>query len=885
MTWDQKRVRRTYLDYFAKKAGLEHREVASSPIIPRDDPTLLFTNAGMNQFKAMLLGQERRDYVRACSVQKCMRVGGKHNDLDAVGKDGRHLTWFEMLGNWSFGDYYKREAIQMAWDLSVNVYGLDPTRIHVSVYKDDDISYDIWRDEIGVVPERIYRFGDIEKGDDENFWSMGPTGPCGPCTELYYDLGPEAGTGPGDYMGGPGDRYMEFWNNVFMDSDRAEDGTYTPLAFQSVDTGMGMERITMILQGKVSAYDTDLFQPIIREAIKLSKADWSNPEQRVHLQVIADHLRSLTFVLSEGGQFSNEGRGYVLRRILRRAVRHGRYLGLDAPFLWQLVPVVGEIFEGTYDLPAHIVSNTQASLKEEEARFFSTIDRGMARINEIIASRGETGPTSRVISGAEAFVLYDTYGFPVDLTGIVAAEHGFTVDEAGFAAEMNEQRERSRAAGKFYADDGGEWQILVDGGGKGFAGYGLAGLDTTVLRWRVTGDRAEIVLDATPLYAESGGEIADHGAIEGPGFRIDVDDVQKKNGIVHHFGRLSGGGLSELAANTHVRVSVDAARRGQKTIHHTATHLLHAALKAIVGGHVEQKGSVVEPDRLRFDFSHGKPLTPEQIDAVEIWVNDHIRRNEAVTVTENVPIDDARAQGAVALFGEKYGDAVRTVRAGSDSFELCGGNHVHRTGDIGHVRVTAESGVAAGVRRIEAVVGHAADALWRSERGLLSQAAHAAKTPEIARLPQRIEQLNDEIRSLKRALEKARQGGNAADADTLIGRAAEVGGVPVIAAVVEVDSRETLAALADKIRDKAPRAIVVLGAALDGQAALLAAVGPESRGDKRFNAGQIIKHLAEQVDGRGGGRPDFAQAGGKNPAALPDAFAGAIAAIGRLAGV
>ena len=894
MTWDQKRIRRTYLDYFVNKKGLEHREVASSSIIPRDDATLLFTNAGMNQFKGMLLGQERRDYARACSVQKCMRVGGKHNDLDAVGKDGRHLTWFEMLGNWSFGDYYKREAIQMAWDLSVNVYGLDPTRIHVSVYKDDDISYDLWRDEIGVVPARIYRMGDIEKGDDENFWSMGPTGPCGPCTELYYDLGPEAGTGPGDYMGGPGDRYMEFWNNVFMDSDRAEDGSYAPLAFQSVDTGMGMERITMILQGKVSAYDTDIFRPIIEGAARLAKADGSNPEQRVHLQVMADHLRSLTFVLSEGGQFSNEGRGYVLRRILRRAVRHGRYLGLDAPFLWQLVPIVAEVFDGVYDLPAHIISNTQESLKEEEARFFSTIDRGMARINEIIQVRanesaraveGGAAPPARLITGAEAFVLYDTYGFPVDLTGIVAQEHGFTVDEAGFAVEMKEQRERSRAAGKFYSDDGGEWQVLMDGGGDGFAGYGLPRLETTVLRWRLSGERAELVLARTPMYAESGGEVADHGAIEAPDFRVEIDDVQKKNGIVHHFGRLVSGSLTGVAANTAVDAIVDTARRERKTTHHTATHLLHAALKHVAGAHVEQKGSVVEPDRLRFDFSHGKPLTAEQLDAIELWVNERIRRNEAVTITEDVPLEEARAQGAVALFGEKYGDAVRTVRAGSGSFELCGGNHVHRTGDIGHVRVTAESGVAAGVRRLEAVVGHAADALWRSERSLLTEAAHAAKTPELSRLPQRIEQLNDEIRTLKKALERARQGGSTNDADALIARAVDVGGVPVVAAVVEADSRETLAALADKIRDKAPRAVVVLGAAVEGQAVLLAAVGPETRGDKRFNAGQIIKSLAERVEGRGGGRPDFAQAGGKAPHALPAAFEDALALIRAQAGL
>ena len=883
MSWDHRRIRRTYLDYFKNKAGLAHEEVASSPIIPRDDPTLLFTNAGMNQFKGMLLGQEKRDYTRACSVQKCMRVGGKHNDLDAVGKDGRHLTWFEMLANWSFGDYYKREAIHMAWDLSVNVYGLDPTRMHVSVYKTDDFSYNVWLDEIRVPRERIYRFGDIDKGDDENFWSMGPTGPCGPCTELYYDLGERAGTGPTNVMGGAGDRYMEFWNNVFMESDRSEDGTYTPLAFQSVDTGMGMERITMILQDKVSAYETDIFQPIIQAAARLSKADWNHPEQRIHLQVIADHLRSLTFVLSEGGQFSNEGRGYVLRRILRRAVRHGRLLGFDGPFLWRLAPVVAEVFDGIYDLPTHVVENTQASLQEEEGRFFSTIDRGMARISEMIQSKASDA--SRVITGSEAFVLHDTFGFPVDLTGIVAAEHGFSVDEAGFQSEMETQRERSRAAGRFYADEGGEWQVLVDAGGQGFAGYGHETLEARVVRWRQEGERVEVVLDRTPFYAESGGEVADHGRISAGGLEIEVTDVQKVNGMVHHFGRCVRGSLNGLTATDFVRCDVDAARRAQKTIHHTATHLLHAALKQTVGAHVEQKGSVVEPDRLRFDYSHSKPLTAEQIHALEVWVNTRIRRNDDVHIHEDVALDDAKAQGVVALFGEKYGERVRTVRAGADSFELCGGNHVRRTGDIGHLRVTAETGVAAGVRRIEAVVGHAADALWREERALLDRAAELAKTPELARLPGRIEQLNDEIKALRRALDKARQGGSANDADALIGRAVDVGGVPVVAAVVEVDSRETLAALADRIRDKAPKAIVLLGAEVDGQAALLGAIGPETRGDKRFHAGNLVKALAERVDGKGGGRPDFAQAGGKAPAQLVAAFGDVVALVKAQAGV
>lgn len=873
MNWDHKRIRRTFLDYFAQNETLPHREVASSPIIPRDDPTLLFTNAGMNQFKSMLLGQEKRDYVRACSVQKVMRVGGKHNDLDNVGKDGRHLTWFEMLGNWSFGDYYKRDTLRMAWDLSINVYGLDPERVYASVYQDDDESYALWADDIGIPTERIYRFG-----EDENFWSMGPTGPCGPCSELFYDLGPEAGTSAEDVMGGEGDRYLEFWNNVFMEFDRSEDGTLTPLAMQSVDTGMGMERITMILQGKISAFETDLFQPLIREAAGLSGADYQHAEQRIDLQVIADHMRSLTFVLSEGGRFTNEGRGYVLRRILRRAVRHGRRLGFDEPFLWRLAPAVAAGFEGIYELPPHIVQNTADALKEEEARFFRTIDRGMGRIHAMMQSKA----AEKVISGRDAFELYDTYGFPVDLTGIEAEEHGFTVDIEGFEAEMNAQRARSRQAAKFYEDDGGEWTVLTDGGGRGFADYGLSTLSTTVQRWRQDGERVEFVLDQTPLYAESGGEVADHGQLTGPGFSVTIDDVQKLNGIIHHYGTLAEGTLS-LAVDTAVTVTVDIERRQQKTIHHTATHLLHAALKAIVGSHVEQKGSVVEPNRLRFDFSHGQGLSMETLGALEDWVNGRIRANQAVVIEEGVSLEEAKAQGVVALFGEKYGDAVRTVRAGDDSFELCGGNHTARTGDIGYVRITSEGGVAAGVRRLEAVVGHAAEDLTRRERTLLRESAQLLKT-EVPRLPARVSALMDEVRTLKKALDKARRGGGGSDLDALLDGAVEVHGVPLIAAKVDVDARETLAAMVDRLRDKKPGGVIALGADLDGSVAIIAAVGPQLKGDGRFHAGKLVKAVTALVDGRGGGRPDFAQGGGKNPEKLAEAMASVPGLVEELAG-
>lgn len=875
--WNQRRIRRTFLDYFVKHPTLPHREVATSPLIPRDDPTLLFTNAGMNQFKSLLLGEETRDYTRAASAQKCIRAGGKHNDLDAVGKDARHLTFFEMLGNWSFGDYYKLDTIKMAWDLSTNVFGVDPDRIYVSVYRTDDEAFEMWTDEIGLDPKRIYRFGHVEEGDEENFWSMGPTGPCGPCTELFFDLGPEGGTGPEDYMGGEGDRYMEFWNNVFMESNRDEDGTTTPLPMQSVDTGMGLERMALILQNKLSVYETDLFQPIIQRTIKLTGADWTNAQQRIDLQVIADHLRSVTFTISEGGRFSNEGRGYVLRRILRRAVRHGRRLGFEGPFLGKIMPVMAEIFEGSHDLPAHILENTAQTVAEEEARFFRTIDGGMKRLHAVMARRASEvaqGEGEKKISGEEAFKLYDTYGFPVDLTVIEAEEHGFDVDQAGFQVALEEQRDRARAAQKFY--DEGDWTVLNEGGGRGFADYGLTTLTTTVQRWQMTTDKdgaplGVLVLDQTPLYAESGGEVADHGTIAGPGFTLNVTDVQKVNGIIHHYGALEGT-LESLTGDAEVIVNVDCARRAKKTIHHTATHLMQAALKAVLGDHVEQKGSVVEPDRLRFDFSHNTGLTDAEISAVEAWVNDRVRRNEPVVATEGVSLDDAKAQGVVALFGEKYGEVVRTLRAGSDSFELCGGNHVTRTGDIGQFRVTSEGGLAAGVRRIEAVVGHAADALMAEDRALLNESAGLLKT-DPSRLTERITAMQDEIKALKRDLKKARESGGAIDADALIAGAVTIGGVPVVAAAVDVDARETLAALVDRIRDKLPGGVVILGADLDGKAALIAAKGPQLKADNRFHAGNIVRAVAELCDGRGGGRPDFAQAGGKDPSKLADAMA------------
>ena len=865
-------MRRTFLDYFVKHA-LNHREVEGSPIIPRDDPTLLFCNAGMNQFKSALLGEEKRDYSRATSVQPCVRAGGKHNDLDNVGKNGRHLTWFEMLGNWSFGDYGKRETIKMAWDVSVNVLKLDVSRIYVSVYKDDDESYGIWRDEIGVDPSHIYRFGDLERGDDENFWSMGPTGPCGPCTELFYDLGPEAGTSADDVMGGEGDRYMEYWNNVFMQYNRDDDGVLTPLPALSVDTGMGLERIVMILQGKLSVFDTDLFQAIIRDTAEMVNADLANPERKVDLQVIADHIRSLTFVISEGGQFSNEGRGYVLRRILRRAVRHGRRLGFEGPFLHKLAPLVAREFEGVYNLPAHIIANTATTLRDEEERFFRTIDRGMGRIHAIMDQRQDQ--PERVISGPEAFELYDTFGFPVDLTEIEASERGFTVDTEGFEREMEAQRARSRQNARFYDDEGGEWISLAEGGGRGFAGYGLSELTMTAQRYRQEGERVELILSQTPFYAESGGEVADRGTLTlKSGEVIEVRDVQKINGIIHHIGVCST--PITLSADDELTARVDVDYRWRKTLHHSATHLMHAALKSVIGAHVEQKGSVVEDERLRFDFSHAQPLTIDELNEVERWVNERIRLNEPVVIRDSVPIEEAQAEGAMALFGEKYGDEVRTIRAGRDSFELCGGNHVQRTGDIAYFVITGESGVAAGVRRVEAVVGAAAESLVQGERDVLRALGQSLKT-QPNRISERVEAMQEEIRQLKKALKKARQSGGGIDIDAITRSAVEVGGALFAAARVDLGDRDSLGAALEALRERAPDMVTLLGAVEEetGKVMLTAGVGHNLKKNKSLHVGQLIRAVAPIVGGKGGGRPDFANGGGVDATQLDALIAGA----------
>jgi alanyl-tRNA synthetase len=874
MNWHHRKIRRTFLDFFVDHPELAHREVPSSPIIPPDDPTLLFTNAGMNQFKSLLLGQEKRDYTRACSVQKVMRVGGKHNDLDAVGKDGRHLTWFEMLGNWSFGDYYKLDAIKMAWHLTANVFQLDLDRVYASVYKDDDESYAIWRDEIGLEEKKIYRFGDIENGDDENFWSMGPVGPCGPCTELFYDLGPEAGNGPDDVMGGEGDRFSEFWNNVFMEHNRDASGVLTPLSIQSVDTGMGMERITTILQGKKSVYETDLFTPLLAAIESASGRSWTEQERRIDLQVIADHIRSLTFVLSEGGQFSNEGRGYVLRRILRRAARHGRRLGFEGPFLHALVPAVAELFDGIYDLPDAVIGNTSQALEQEEHRFFRTIDRGMSRIATLVKDRSNE---AKVITGKEAFELYDTYGFPVDLTAIEANDHGFSVDVDAFHTHMEAQRARSRESAKFHDMDDSAWVNFSQSGGQRFAGYGLESHETGVIRYKHVDDELEIVLESTPFYAEGGGELGDHGEIIGDGFTIAVHDVQRLNGVIHHIGRLAQGTLN-LNAESRVVAKVDVARRDQKKVHHTATHLLHSGLQSALGASVQQKGSVVDTHRLRFDFSHGQPMTSSEVTTVERWVNAEIRANRAVQIHEDVSLDAAKEQGVTALFGEKYGDSVRTVRCGPNSFELCGGNHVSGTGELGYFMIVSETGVAAGVRRIEAVAGAAAEDAVNEQRTLLNQAAAALKT-EQPRVPERISVLQTNMKSLRKDLERAQSSGGGIDLEQLLGQSKVVQGIPLVVSKVDAPNRGMLAKLMDKARDKAPESAILFVSVIDGGVVVIGGLGSTLKKSSDLHMGRFVGQVCDALDGRGGGRPDFAQGGGKNTdildaviAQIPDWF-------------
>jgi len=866
-------IRKRFLDFFASKG---HTIVPSSPLVPGNDPTLLFTNAGMVQFKDVFLGLESRPYVRAASSQRCVRAGGKHNDLENVGYTARHHTFFEMLGNFSFGDYFKHDAIHYAWEFLTGELKLPAEKLWVTVYQDDNEAYDIWANEIGVPKERIVRIGDNKgaKYASDNFWQMGDTGPCGPCTEIFYDHGPQVAGGPPGSPEEDGDRYIEIWNNVFMQFNRDEAGVLHPLPKPSVDTGMGLERISAVMQHVHSNYDIDLFQALIKAAAReTGRKDLESPS----LKVIADHIRACAFLIVDGVIPGNEGRGYVLRRIIRRALRHGHKLGQNQPFFHKLVADLAAVMGDAYPELKQAQARVTETLLQEEIRFGETLTHGMTLLEQALAGG------ARTLDGETAFRLYDTYGFPLDLTADVCRERNVAVDETGFNAAMERQREQARAAGKFKAHG----TLEYSGQPTSFHGYDSLNVDdATVTAVYVDGSEVKeisagqsgvIVLDNTPFYAESGGQAGDTGLIvslpsppgRGAGgegaARFEVGDTQKiRADVFGHHGRLVDGALK---VGDKVAARVDGLRRARTMRNHSATHLMHKALRQVLGEHVQQKGSLVDADKTRFDFSHTGPMTAEQIREVETLVNAEILQNQP-TRARVVPMDEARKLGAMMLFGEKYGDTVRVLDIGT-SRELCGGTHVARTGDIGLFKIVMEGGVAAGVRRVEAVTGDNALAWLQNLDGQLREAASALKA-QPAELPQKIAQVQDQVKSLEKELARLKAKMAASQGDDLADQAVAVGEARVLAAQIEGDA-QALRETADKLKDKLQPCAVVLGSVADGKVNLVAMVSPGLTA--KIKAGELVNFVAGQVGGKGGGRPDMAQAGGTEPGKLASALA------------
>jgi len=861
-------IRKTFLEYFQSKG---HTIVASSPVVPGDDPTLLFTNAGMNQFKDVFLGFDKRPYSRATTSQKCIRAGGKHNDLDNVGYTARHHTFFEMLGNFSFGDYFKKDAISFAWELLTEHFKLPKEKLWVTVYQEDDEAYEIWNKVVGVPAERIVRIGDNKGGRymSDNFWMMGDTGPCGPCTEIFYDHGPEIAGGPPGSPDEDGDRYIEIWNNVFMQFNRTEDGVMHPLPKPSVDTGMGLERITTVLQGKHSNYEIDLFQNLLaaaRAAVTASGGEGFDPESP-SLKVIADHIRACSFTVADGVIPSNEGRGYVLRRITRRAIRHGYKLGARTPFFHKLVAALAaEMGEAYPELRTHEKRITEV-LKTEEERFFQTIANGM----EILEGALATG--AKVIDGETAFKLHDTYGFPVDLTADVCRERDVTVDQAGFDAAMARQREQARAAGKFKMAAGLEYTGVA----TGFHGYEHLTVDAAnvtaiyvdgaSVQQANAGEDAVIVLDHTPFYAESGGQCGDSGELRNATSRFLVEDTLKiQADVFGHHGRIVEGGIR---VGDKLNAKVDAELRAKTVRNHSATHLMHKALREVLGDHVAQKGSQVTPDRTRFDFSHGQPLSDEEIREIEALVNAEVLAN-AEAQAQVMALDDAQKSGAMMLFGEKYGETVRVLSIGS-SKELCGGTHVQRTGDIGLFKIVAESGVAAGVRRVEAITGANALSYTQNLEGTLKGVAALLKaTPHD--VPARVAAAQDQIRALEKEIASLKGKLASSQGDELVAQAVELKGVKVLAATLEGADAATLRNTMDQLKNKLKTAAIVLAAVDGGKVQLAAGVTADTIA--KVKAGELVNFVAQQVGGKGGGKPDMAMAGGTDASALPQALAG-----------
>ncbi|EDW2283438.1 alanine--tRNA ligase [Salmonella enterica subsp. enterica] len=858
-------IRQAFLDFFHSKG---HQVVASSSLVPNNDPTLLFTNAGMNQFKDVFLGLDKRNYSRATTSQRCVRAGGKHNDLENVGYTARHHTFFEMLGNFSFGDYFKHDAIQFAWELLTgeNWFALPKERLWVTVYETDDEAYEIWEKEVGIPRERIIRIGDNKGAPyaSDNFWQMGDTGPCGPCTEIFYDHGDHIWGGPPGSPEEDGDRYIEIWNIVFMQFNRQADGTMEPLPKPSVDTGMGLERIAAVLQHVNSNYDIDLFRTLIEAVAKVTGAtDLGNKS----LRVIADHIRSCAFLVADGVLPSNENRGYVLRRIIRRAVRHGNMLGAKETFFYKLVGPLIEVMGSAGEELKRQQAQVEQVLKTEEEQFARTLERGLALLDEELAKlQGDT------LDGETAFRLYDTYGFPVDLTADVCRERNIKVDEAGFEAAMEEQRRRAREASGFGADYNA--MIRVDSASE-FKGYDHLELNGKVTALFVDGKAVEainagqeavVVLDQTPFYAESGGQVGDKGELKGAGFTFAVDDTQKYGQAIGHLGKLSAGALKVGDA---VQADVDEARRARIRLNHSATHLMHAALRHVLGTHVAQKGSLVSDKVLRFDFSHNEAMKPSEIREVEDLVNAQIRRNLPIE-TNIMDLDAARAKGAMALFGEKYDERVRVLSMGDFSTELCGGTHASRTGDIGLFRIISESGTAAGIRRIEAVTGEGAMATVHAQSDRLNDIAHLLKG-DSQNLGDKVRAVLERTRQLEKELQQLKDQAAAQESANLSSKAVDLNGVKLLVSELAGIEPKMLRTMVDDLKNQLGSTVIVLATVVEGKVSLIAGVSKDVT--DRVKAGELIGMVAQQVGGKGGGRPDMAQAGGTDAAALPAALA------------
>lgn len=856
-------IRQSFLDFFKQRG---HAIVPSAPVAPLDDPTLLFTNAGMNQFKDVFLNTGTRPYTRAADSQKCIRVSGKHNDLEEVGHDTYHHTFFEMLGNWSFGDYYKEEAIGWAWELLTRVWGLPKDKLYATVFREDNEAEALWNKVTDVAPSRVLRFD-----EKDNFWEMGATGPCGPCSEIHIDLG----EGFCDKQNVSGHvcgvntgcaRYIEIWNLVFIQYNRDETGGLHPLPARHVDTGMGFERAAAVLQGKRSNYETDLFTPIMAEISRLSGKTWDDPALKPSFRVIADHLRALVFAITDGVLPSNEGRGYVLRRLLRRAARYGRNLDLKEPFIHTLIPTLTDVMGGAYPELNKRIRHTATVIRAEEERFNEVLDRGIEIFEEL--AEKASSDSKKTIAGEDAFRLYDTYGFPLDLTQLMARERGLAVDEAGFEKEMAAQRERARESHKFEMDTSGEWETVSRGPDSEFVGYESLETQTEIRKLKRQDDHVILLLARTPFYAEAGGQVADRGEIRGKDVRIRIADVRKQGDQILHFGIFEQGGS---ITRPEVTAVVTRGQRLSTARNHTATHLLHKALKEVAGEHVNQAGSLVAPDRLRFDFTHPEALSQNQLDEIEWRVNAQIRADHAVN-KELKSYSEAIDQGATALFGEKYGDEVRVVEIQNYSMELCGGTHVNRTGEIGYFRILNEESVAAGVRRIEAVTGEGADLFLRKERHLIQEAGALLKCrPD--EILDRVQALLDSRRELERELKKARQESAQSDVEGLLRQGQSIDGLLVIAQEVRAPSVDALRTLGDKLREKLKSGVGVLGAVLGDKVQLLCVVTDDLIAFRKLKAGDLVREVARKVDGGGGGKPHLALAGGKRTDKLPEALA------------